>query len=158
MNPHPARDDFDDAPTDPGVGGPRARVLVAEDDPALRQLIVQRMRREGFEVLEACSGDDAMIVLSAIVQHVEPRDALDLLVMDVRMPGTSGIEVTRQLRLARWTMPVLLITAYPDASLLAEATRLNAAVLAKPFALDRLSDAAIAALVSPALGRHRLAL
>jgi DNA-binding response OmpR family regulator len=141
-------DDFaDDEVTSPGSRTPRARVLVAEDDADLRGMIADQLRREGFDVLEASSGDDALEVLAAIGAIGDPQGGVDLLVMDVRMPGTSGIEVTRILRLAHWTTPVLWITAFPESGLLIEAPRLAAKVLAKPFALAQLSEAAIAALL-----------
>lgn len=77
-----------------------------------------------------------------------PRfDDIDLLVMDVRMPGASGLEIARILRYADATIPVVLITAFPDAEVIGEVSRLGLYLLAKPFALDRLSDTAIAALL-----------
>jgi CheY-like chemotaxis protein len=152
----PDPDDFDDDdPTMPDPAAIRTRVLVAEDDGDLRQIIAGRMRREGFDVLEACSGDAALEILITTLASTDLRDSVDLLVMDVRMPGTSGLEVTRLLRSAQWSTPVLLITAYPDARLLDEAAQLRAAVLAKPFALDQLSESAIEVLLTPDPTRRR---
>ncbi len=142
-------DEFEDeAPTSPGLREPRARVLVVEDDEDLREVIVARMRREAFDVLEAGSGDEALEVLSLVARGAM-ADEIDLLVMDVRMPGTSGLEIARMVRAAHWTLPVLLITAFPDREVVAEAARLKLSLLAKPFGLDRLSDAAISAILRP---------
>ncbi len=126
--------------------GPAARVLVVEDDGELRAMIGARLRRQGFAVFEVVSGDDALTLLANMVERRWPSDDVDLIVMDVRMPGTSGLEVAQILRVADWVTPVLLMTAYPDADLLDEAARLGVTVLGKPFGLDALSSAAIAAL------------
>jgi DNA-binding response OmpR family regulator len=148
---HPDHDDDDDdfdEPTNPDHRDIRARVLVVEDDEGLRELIIARMRREGFDVLEAGSGYEALEALTIVSRSSRPFDQLDLLVMDVRMPGTTGIEIARMLRAAGWTVPVVLITAFPDRELLVESANLGLTVLAKPFALERLSSAAIAAMMS----------
>ncbi|MBL0214894.1 MAG: response regulator [Myxococcales bacterium] len=147
---NPEDDDFErEEPTNPDHRSIRARVLVVEDDEDLRELIVARMRREGFDVVEAGSGFEALDVLTAAGRSQRPFEQLDLLVMDVRMPGTSGLEIARMLRAAEWPLPVVLITGFPDRELLLEASRLQLSLLAKPFALDRLSDTAIAALLAP---------
>jgi len=139
--------DFDDdEPTRPVRIRPRARMLLAEDDDDLRQIIAGRMRRDGFEVLEASSGLEALDLLAAITRAQDPTDAIDLLVSDVRMPGCSGIDIARELRTQSQSTPVLLITSHPDAGVLAEARALHADVLRKPFRLERLSEAALAAI------------
>ena len=143
--------EFDnDEPTQPVRHA--ARVLVVEDDDELRAMIGARLRRLGFAVFEAVSGDDALALLASMVERRWPSDDVDLIVMDVRMSGTSGLEVAQILRVADWVTPVLLMTAYPDVEVLDEATRLGAAVLGKPFGLDALSSAALAA-IAPATTR-----
>jgi putative two-component system response regulator len=144
---NPDDDDLDDEPTNPDHRAIRARVLVVDDDESLRQLIIARMRREGFEVIEADSGSGALEVLAMVSRSQHLQEQLDLLVMDVRMPGATGIEIARMLRASGWTVPVVLITAFPDRALLAEAAQLGLTVLAKPFALERLSNAAISAML-----------
>lgn len=141
-------EDMDDEPTNPGTSAPRARVLVAEDDDALRELIVARMRREGFDVIEAGSGFEALDALTTATNG--GRDAIDLIVMDQRMPGATGLEIVRMLRVAAWAVPVVMITAFPDWDLLVEAKRLDIALVPKPFPMDRLSAATITALLEHA--------
>lgn len=132
----------DDERTETGLRGLRARVLVVDDDQRLREMIAARMRREAFEVVEAGSGYEALEML-----HRTADEDIDLVVMDIRMPGTSGLEIVRMLRDADRHVPVLLISAFPDRDVVAEALRLDASLLAKPFLLDRLSEAAISTLL-----------
>lgn len=139
-------EDFEDeSPTTPG-SEIRVRVLVAEDDEDLRALIATRMRREAFDVIEAGSGEEALDVLSSTSNS---SSEIDLLVMDVRMPGPSGLDIARMLRAANWITPVVLMTAFPDGEVVHEARRLGLWLVAKPFALDRLGEVAIAALLAP---------
>lgn len=136
-------DDFEDEPTAPY--SERARVLVADDDEALRELIVERLAREGFEIVEAGSGFEALdlIVLSARGEAT----GLDLIVMDNRMPGMSGIELARMLRYAELAVPIVLITAFPDHDTIVEATALGVELMSKPFSMDRLSATSLSVLL-----------
>ena len=142
FDPYVAWNDRDDEPTDPFARIPRARVLVAEDDPTMREMVSARLRRDGCDVIEVGSGDEALCVMKVIAEHESSADDLALVIMDVRMPGLSGLEVVYLLRTWRWNTPILLMTAYPDPELLAEGRRLGVPILAKPFRLSRLSEAA----------------
>lgn len=139
---HDARGGWDDEPTTPFEWLRTARVLVAEDDASLREMIATRLRADGCDVIEARDGDAALDTITSIDGGAGPHRALDLVVIDIRMPGLSGLEVVRLLRSWRWTTPVLFVTAYPDDKLLVQARELGANVLAKPFLLSRLSHAA----------------
>jgi len=141
-------DDWDDEPTLPGAQLPRARVLVVEDDRAMRQLIVRRLLRDGHDVFQATSGDEALRLLASPAADAGPDDLdlVDLLVVDVRMPGQSGIEVLRRLRAGRRKTPALVVTAFPEPRLIETVAGLGARLLAKPFPLERLSDLALASL------------
>jgi CheY-like chemotaxis protein len=139
-------DGWDDEPTGRFALLPRARVLVAEDDPELRAMIVKRLRADGCDVIEAENGQDALDKLDELSDGGVRRDELDLLVMDVRMPGLTGLDITYLLRSWRWVTPVVLVTAYPEPELCDEAFRLEAKILAKPFGFARLSEAALAAV------------
>lgn len=146
MQPSPRmdpRDAWDDEPTGRINVETTARVLVVEDDPELRAMISNRLRHDGCEVVEACSGQDALERLDESDTYERP---LDLVVMDVRMPGISGLEVTYLIRSWRWRTPIVLVTAYPEPELFEEAARLDAQLLAKPFAFAKLSQAAMTAV------------
>jgi DNA-binding response OmpR family regulator len=77
-------------------------VLVVDDEPIVREVVVKYLRREGFRTLEAGDGDTAC----ALVE----RERLDLVVLDLMRPGTDGLAVCRWIR-ARSTLPVIMLTA-----------------------------------------------
>lgn len=118
-----------------------ARVLLAEDDPDMRRLLAEELRRDGYEVLEAKDGKEMELRLKS-VRHC-PLKAPDVIIMDVRMPGHSGLEILAALRQAQWTTPVVLITGFPDPSLIASAHALQAEVFGKPFDIDALRVAVL---------------
>jgi CheY-like chemotaxis protein len=138
--------EWDDEPTKLFERLQAAHVLVAEDDDDLRAMIAARLRRDGCEVIEASSGDEALEMITMVLDRRAGFEALDLVIMDVRMHGMSGLEVVEILRKASWDAPVLFVTAYPDPALRARATRLHADLLAKPFGLSCLTKAASEAI------------
>ncbi len=117
------------------------RVLVADDDPAVRATLTELCAHIGYDVVaEACDGPEA---LSRAAEH-HP----DLLLLDIQMPGLSGLEVARA-ALRERDVPVLIITAHADESLMSEAARSGAfSYLLKPVSRERL-----AAAVSTAMAR-----
>jgi len=123
------------------------RVLLAEDDPALLELMSSALRTEGFEVIEASDGLELLARLEQLVRWRREVDAPFAIVSDIRMPGLSGLEVLALLRRASWVTPVILISGFADHEACDEAEALGAtAVLAKPFDLDELRDAVRGAL------------
>jgi CheY-like chemotaxis protein len=131
------------------MAGHRPRVLLAEDDPDLREVIATSLQRGGFEVLEAKDGLSFLDMVGPWLFGPELRPPADLIVSDVRMPGISGLSVLDGIRHVSPALPFILITAFPDPETRAEAERLNATfVLDKPFemqALVSLAQRAIAA-------------
>ncbi len=77
-------------------------VLIADDDPDLRDVLRYALRREGFATIEAADGLEA---LAAVETHTP-----DLLVLDVMMPGLDGIEVCRRIR-AGGDLPIIFLTS-----------------------------------------------
>jgi len=111
-----------------------ARVLVAEDDDDMRQLVVRALRDEGFYVEEVRSGWELLEYVGSCILDGRGEPPLDLIVSDVRMHGVTGLDVLAGLRETDWATPVILLTAFGDAELHAEARRLGAlAVFDKPF-------------------------
>jgi DNA-binding NtrC family response regulator len=66
------------------------------------------------------------------------REAVSIIVSDIRMPGLDGLGLLTALRCASWTTPVILMTAFGSSETHEEAARLGAVVLDKPFDLERL--------------------
>lgn len=79
------------------------RILVAEDDESTRTLMCAVLNRAGFETIGASNGEAALNALD--------REHIDLLITDVMMPGLDGFELTRELREARFNLPILMVTA-----------------------------------------------
>jgi two-component system alkaline phosphatase synthesis response regulator PhoP len=84
----------------------RRRILLVEDDPTLRQALSFNLTREGYEVAAAADGEQALD--AARNQH------LDLVLLDVMLPGMSGVEVLRVLRREGVTTPVIILSAKGD--------------------------------------------
>lgn len=116
----------------------RRTVLLAEDDGAMRALLAQALRRDGFDVVEVADGAALVLEIGTrLQQRREDRPSVHLIVSDIRMPVISGLEVLSALRQAQWGVPVVLITAFGDDEVHAEAERLGAvAVFDKPFDVD----------------------
>lgn len=117
---------------------PRVRhILVAEDDSELRSLLTALLRRDGFDVTDAPNGTAVREMVRAVAEG--RTEIPDLVVMDVRMPGASGIELLGELRRAGFQAPIVLMTAFGDAKLHRDASEAGAsAVLDKPFDLEEL--------------------
>src|SRR5262249_3096707 len=77
-------------------------VLVVDDEPIVREVVVRYLEREGFETLEAGDGDEARAVLE--------RHTPSLVVLDVMLPGTDGLTLCRWIR-GRSDVPVIMLTA-----------------------------------------------
>jgi DNA-binding response OmpR family regulator len=119
------------------------RVLLAEDDSALRPLIADRFRAAGFDVVEA---DDGNAVVECIADSIVTSDRLpgfDLIVSDIRLPGLNAFDVLRAARSALEATPVILMTAFGDQRTRERALSLGAsAVIDKPLDLDQLVSTA----------------
>jgi DNA-binding response OmpR family regulator len=117
-----------------------ARLLLAEDDFELRELLACVLRADGHEVIEARDGNELWELLSA--QSAGESGAFALVVSDVRMPGLTAFDVLGKLQRAVAETPVILITAFGDQTTHLRALRLGASrVFDKPFDCDELRDA-----------------
>ena len=79
-----------------------ATILVVDDEPVVREVVVRYLRRDGFDTIEAADGDVARDLIT--------RDAPQLVVLDVMLPGTDGLALCRWIR-ATSDLPVILLTA-----------------------------------------------
>ena len=106
-------------------------VLVADDEPRITKLVSLALRDEGFRVVTASGGEEAL----ARAEEVRP----DIVLLDIVMPGMDGIEVMRQLREHR-PVPVILLTARGSTAEKTKGLDLGADdYVAKPFDLDELA-------------------
>ncbi|TLM80351.1 MAG: sigma-54-dependent Fis family transcriptional regulator [Actinobacteria bacterium] len=104
------------------------RVLVADDERNIRSGLVAGLAEDGYEVLEAASGKEA---LAAVAEH-HP----DVIILDQKMPAPNGLEVLRTLRAGGDETPVIMVTAHGGIEQAVEAMKLGATeYLAKPFDL-----------------------
>lgn len=109
-------------------------VVVAEDDPGMRALLAHAVERAGFAAVPCATGTELMSKLIEARAH-DLRPALIL--SDERMPGCTGLTVAAELRSWGWSVPFVLVTAFPDQRLRAEAASVGIRVLlAKPVALS----------------------
>jgi len=116
------------------------RILVAEDNLDMRQLVADCLRRDGYEVQEVADGDELLVRIEETFALQRTAKRLDLVVTDVNMPGYTGLEILTGIRDAGLTIPVILMTASQNDSLRAEAGSLHAAFLQKPFLAEQLRE------------------
>lgn len=132
------RDERSSSPPSGPYGAGR-RVLVAEDDDAMRALLASILKQDGFEVVETRNGIELLEHLLPWFSGREPPAPVDAIVSDIQMPCFTGMEVLAGLSQVRCGPPVVLITAFGESSTHALARSLGAvAVLDKPFDLDEL--------------------
>jgi CheY-like chemotaxis protein len=135
-------DDWYDTDTCPG------RVILAEDDRAMRELLEIALRRRGYEVVAVRDGLDLLGVLEEELTEIEQPPAGTVIISDVRMPRVDGLYLLERIRALGWKLPVILVTAFGDAETHDRARALDAhTVMDKPFDLDVLLDHVAAALV-----------
>ncbi|MBW2702017.1 MAG: response regulator [Deltaproteobacteria bacterium] len=119
----------------------QAKIVLAEDDEDMRDLLAGALKRAGYAVDEVADGNELLDHLADGLL-AEGRVPPDLIVSDIRMPGWTGLDVLAGLREPDWTVPIILITAFGNEETHAEAERLGAAVLLdKPFDVDDLLQA-----------------
>ena len=107
-------------------------LLVADDEPAVRDLVGRVGTNAGFEVLSCANGSEALATLD--------RTAADLVVLDLRMPGADGLDVLRAIRQRAASVEVVLISGYATLDTAVTAVKLGALdCLAKPLDLKRLA-------------------
>ena len=110
-------------------------VLIAEDEAALRELIRNRMRTEGCEVLEAANGEEAMAIAS---RH---KGDIRLLLTDVIMPRLRGPELAPRLRLKFPGLKVIHMSGYTESALVQDGMLgRNTVLLQKPFTVKKILE------------------
>src|SRR6476469_9247256 len=120
-----------------------ATILVVDDEQLIRWSLAQRLKSEGFQVLEAPTGHEALERL---------REGVDLVLLDYKLPDTDGVTVLRRIKEHDPDILVILLTAYATMETAVEAMKIGAYHFAnKPFHLDD-----VARIVAQALETTRL--
>src|SRR5258707_13955719 len=97
---------------------PKSRILVIDDEAAIRDSLRMTLEYEGYEVLAAATGQEGLTVAE--------RDAPDLVLLDVKMPGMDGIEVLERLRNMNEALPIVMISGHGTTTTAVEATKRGA--------------------------------
>ncbi|WP_027135459.1 response regulator transcription factor [Geminicoccus roseus] len=108
-------------------------IAIIDDDASVRAAMGGLIRSLGFDCRLFASAEEFLAT-------ARPED-MDCLVMDVQMPGMSGLELQRHLQARHVTVPVVIITAYPEPQIREQALRAGAiGFLAKPFPAEAMID------------------
>lgn len=122
--------------------GDRPRILVVDDEQAVRDLLAKTLTMADYDVDSAPDGASAIDRLRAV--------EYDLLITDLKMPGMDGLSVIREARRTAPDLPVIIITGYSTEASAIEAINLGVAgYLTKPFRLPRILAATARALGEP---------
>src|SRR4051812_25899402 len=109
---------------------PKSRVLVIDDEAAIRDSLRMTLEYEGYEFFGAATGQEGLALAE--------REAPDLVLLDVKMPGMDGIEVLERLRNMNDSLPVVVVSGHGTISTAVEATKKGAFdFIEKPFASER---------------------
>lgn len=123
----------------PGMGEANPSVLVIDDDPEFRDSVARLLRTVGLDARQFSSVPDFL--------EADPPDGPTCLVLDVRMPGRSGLDLQSELVAANRQVPIIFITAYADVPMTVQAMKSGAIeFLTKPFRDQDLLDAIDAGL------------
>jgi DNA-binding response OmpR family regulator len=113
------------------AGSGMPRILIVDDEPEIVRGLQDNLRFEGYQTLAAANGDEALAVAAA--------EALDLILLDIMMPRTSGWDVCRELRRRGIDVPIIMLTARAEEADRVRGLELGADdYLTKPFSLREL--------------------
>lgn len=109
------------------------RLLIVDDQQGIRLLLNEVMKKEGYETYLAASGLEAL--------KIAEEQEIDCVLLDMKIPGMSGVEILKHLK-EKWpTIPVFMMTAYGELDIVQEALGLGAIrYFTKPFDIFELRD------------------
>ncbi len=107
------------------------QILIVDDEPIVRESIRDWLKDAGYEVATAETGEEALEMMK--------KQDFSMLILDIRLPGKTGISVLKEVKTFKPEIKSIIITAYPTSELAAEAKELGAIdYLVKPIAPDDL--------------------
>jgi two-component system response regulator AtoC len=128
---------------------PSARILVVDDEKLIRWSVSERLQRDGFEVLTAESGEQALEVIAATPP--------DLMLLDVKLPGIDGVQTLQKALALHPDLSVLMMSAHSTVDVAVEAMKHGAVdFLVKPFPFQAL-DAAVERAIATASTKRQIA-
>lgn len=108
-------------------------ILVVDDQLGVRRLLYEAFNEQGFRVEMAANGPEALEMIG--------RERPDVILMDMKMPGMSGLEVLRVLKDQDWEPKVILMTAYGELEIVSEAMALGVTeYVTKPFDINEVRN------------------
>jgi two-component system response regulator PilR (NtrC family) len=120
------------------------RILIVDDEEVLRDVLEVVIRKEGFDVVLASSGEECL--------HLLDTEEVDLIILDIMLPGISGLDTLRAVRISNPTLPVIIITAFSSIDGAIEAMKNGAFhYIPKPFRNEE-----VVITVNKALEQRRL--
>jgi DNA-binding NtrC family response regulator len=109
----------------------RMTILIVDDEKTIRWSLGEGLRKGGFEILEAASGEEGIQLFA--------DKSPDCVLLDLKLPGLDGIEVLRRMRKENAEVPVVMMTAYGDVDRAVEAMKLGAYdFVTKPFMIEKM--------------------
>lgn len=112
----------------------KPKVLVVDDEEALRFLLASELEAEAFEVQSAGDGEEA---IEFVRKKNEQRERFDVILLDIKMPKADGFEVLKYVKSNVPETKVIMLTAYADVKNAIESLRLGASdFVSKPYDLD----------------------
>jgi DNA-binding NtrC family response regulator len=108
-------------------------VLLAEDEPMLRRVVHETLRRAGFIVIDAADGTAGLEILQS-------DSSIDVLLTDIKMPGLNGYQLAEAGLFLRPLMRVMLMTGYADEAIPDAIREASIPILRKPFNFDSLAS------------------
>jgi len=106
-------------------------ILIVDDEPIVRESLRDWLQDAGYKVMTAESGEEALEIIN--------KNNFSVMILDIRLPGRTGIAVLKEVRVKKPDLKTIIITAYPNSDLTAEAMKLGALdYLIKPIVPDDL--------------------
>ena len=110
------------------------KILIVDDQFGIRILLNEVLQKEGYNIFQAANGIQA--------QEIAKKHSLDLVLLDMKIPGMDGIEILRRMKKIEPNIRVIIMTAYGELDMIQEARELGAlAHFAKPFDISDIRQA-----------------